>query len=328
MVTAQSTANATTAVAPKATLSLTCTGCGAIVDVEEGVRTTACIYCATPGVVEKPRRAGVPEPVFVLPFVVGKDIALKALAQWRKSRSIFARSAIRSLKAVGVAVESMRGVYVPAYLYSCVATSSYHAKIGENYTTTETYTTTVNGRRVTRTRTVVKTEWRDLSGTHASYINDVIVTASKGIPNDELERIEPFDLRGLRRMDPSVTVGWIAEEASLDSKECLEMARKEALAEVGGKLSKFMPGDTHSGLTFTTHFDREGADLMLVPCWVLALRWHPQKPALRILINGESAVVGGDAPLSPIKITITVVTGLLVAGVVGYLVYAKQQGWW
>jgi hypothetical protein len=310
------------------TLSLSCTGCGAVVDVEAGQRTTACIYCATPGVVEKPRRAGVPEPVFVLPFVVGREVALKALAQWRKSRNIFARSAIRSLKAVGVAVESMRGVYVPAYLYSCVATSNYQARIGENYTETETYTTTVNGKSVTRTRTVVKTEWRDLSGTHARYVNDVVVTASKGIPNSELDRIEPFDLRGLRRMDPSVLPGWIAEEASLDAAECMEMARKEALAEVGASLSKFMPGDTHAGLTFNTHFDREGADLVMVPIWVLALRWHPQKPALRILINGESALVGGDAPLSPIKIAVTVVTGLAVAGLIGYLVYAKQRGWW
>jgi hypothetical protein len=319
---------AAAALIPKPTTSLTCVGCGAIVDVEEGVRTTACIYCATPGVVEKPRRAGVPEPAFVLPFVVGKDAALKALSQWRKSRSIFARSAIRSLKAVGVAVESMRGVYVPTYLYSCVATSSYHAKIGENYTVTETYTTTVNGKTVTRTRTVVKTEWRDLSGTHARYVSDVIVTASKGIPNDELERIEPFDLKGLRRMDPSVLPGWIAEEASLEANACMEMARKEAVAAVGSSLSKFMPGDTHQSLTFTTHFDREGADLVLVPIWVLALRWHPQKPALRILINGESAVVGGDTPLSPVKIGVTIAVGVVVAAVAGYLAYAKSQGWW
>ena len=316
------------ALAHPPTRSLTCTGCGAVVDVAEGGRTTACIYCDTPGVVERPRRADVPEPAFVLPFVVGKDAALQALSAWRKSRNIFVRSAVRSLKAAQVAVESMRGVYVPTYLYSCVATSSYRARIGENYTTTETYTTTVNGKTVTRTRTVVKTEWRDLAGTHARYVSDVVVTASKGIPNDELERIEPFDLRGLRRMDPSVLPGWIAEEASLEAQECMELARKEAMGEVGRSLGKFMPGDTHAGLTFETHFDREGADLVLVPIWVLALRWHPQKPAIRILINGENAKVGGDAPLSPLKIALTVVAVLAVLGVGGYLVYAKQRGWW
>lgn len=320
-----------TALARAPTLSLTCTGCGAVVDVEEGLRTAACIYCDTPGVVEKPRRASVPEPAFVLPFVVGKEQALKALLQWKKTRSIFCRSVIRSTATNAknaTKIESMRGVYVPAYLYSCVATSDYSAKIGENYTVTETYTTTVNGKRVTRTRTVTKTEWRDLSGTHARYVSDVVVTASKGIPNRELERIEPFDLRGLRRMDPSVLPGWIAEEASLQADACMELARKEATEAVAASLSKFMPGDSHSGLTFKTWFDREGADLVLVPIWVLALRWNDKKPALRVLINGESAVVGGDAPLSPIKITLAVLAAVLVIGGIALAAYGRQHRWW
>ena len=53
------------------------------------------------------------------------------------------------------------------------------AEIGETYT--ETYTTTnAKGQRVTRTRT--KTEWRPLRGEWADYVNDVVVTASRGIP--------------------------------------------------------------------------------------------------------------------------------------------------
>lgn len=307
------------------TLSLTCTGCGAVVEVQAGMRTAACIYCDTPGVVERPRRASVPEPAFVVPFVVGKERALQALAHWKKTRSIFCRSVIRSAAANATKLESMRGVYVPAYLYSCTATTNYSAKIGENYTVQESYTTTVNGKSVTRTRTVVKTEWRDLSGTHARYVSDVVVTASKGIPNDELERIEPFDLRGLRRMDPSVLPGWIAEEASIEASECMQLARKEATAAVGVSLAKFMPGDSHSGLTFQTFFDREGADLVLVPIWVLALRWNDKKPALRILVNGESAVVGGDAPLSPTKIALAVLAALLVIGGIALVVYGRQH---
>jgi predicted nucleic acid-binding Zn ribbon protein len=319
---------ATTAVERAPTLSLSCTGCGAIVDVEQGMRTAACVYCDTPGVIEKPRGSSVPEPTFVLPFIVGKDQALKALAHWKKTRSIFCRSAIRSAAASATTVESMRGIYVPAYLYSCVATSSYSAQIGENYTETETYTTTVNGKSVTRTRTVTKTEWRALSGNHQSYVNDVVVTASKGIPNDELERIEPFDLRGLRRMDASVLPGWIAEEASLERDACLQLARQEAVDEVKAALEKFMPGDSHNSLTSSTSFDREGADLVLVPIWVLALRWSNQHPVLRILINGESGRAGGDAPLSPLKITLAIVAALAAIGAGVLVWYGRQRHWW
>ena len=89
-----------------------------------------------------------------------------------------------------------------------------------------------------------------------------------------------------------------------------------------------MPGDSHSGLNFKTWFDREGVDLVLVPMWVLALRWNDKKPALRILINGESAKAGGDAPLSPIKIALAVLAGVLVVGGIALAVYGRQHRWW
>jgi len=172
-------------------------------------------------------------------------------------------------------------------------------------------------------------DWRSLSGNHARYVTDVVVTASKGIPNRELERIEPFDMKCLRKMDESVLPGWICEEPSLGMNECLEMARKEAMEHVEKSLKDFMPGDTHRGLTWHTHFEREGVDLVLVPVWVTAVRYDPQKPAIRVLVNGQTAKAGGDAPLSPIKIAIAVVLGLLVAGAAyGLYVIGHKKGWW
>lgn len=303
--------------------SLSCLGCGAVIEVEQGQRTATCIYCMTPGVVEKPASSTAPDPTFVMPFVVAKDAAVAAMNQWKKTRSIFAKSSIKSATITG-----MRGVYVPAYLYSCVATSSYSAEIGEDYQETETYQTTENGKSVTRTRTVTKTEWRSLSGTHARYVTDVVVTASKGVPNRELERVEPFDMRALRKMDESVLPGWIAEEPSLLLAECLELARKEALDEVGESLKKFMPGDHQRGLTWQTWFDREGAELVLVPVWVLAVKYEEGKAAIRVLINGQTGKAGGDAPLSPLKIALAVIAGVLVVGGIATAWYGRQHRWW
>ena len=322
MTTTRATA---TAMTPAPTTSLSCLGCGAVITVEQGQRTVTCIYCMTPGVVEKPASGNnnVPEPAFVMPFIVAKDAAVLAMNAWKRSRSVFAKSSIKTAK-----LESMRGVYVPAYLYSCVATSSYSADIGEDYQETETYSTTENGKSVTRTRTVTKTEWRSLSGTHARYVTDVVVTASKGVPNRELERVEPFDMRALRKMDASVLPGWIAEEPSMVLAECLELARKEALDEVGASLKKFMPGDHQRDLKWQTWFDREGAELVLVPIWVLAVRYEEGKAALRVLINGQTGKAGGDAPLSPVKIALAVIAGVLVVGGGVLAWYGRQRRWW
>ena len=80
-----------------------------------------------------------------------------------------------------------RGVYLLPTFTMPLQNQPIDADIGENYTETETYTTTdKDGKTVTRTRTVVKTEWRKLQGRHVSYILDVVVTASKGVSNPAL----------------------------------------------------------------------------------------------------------------------------------------------
>ncbi|RYE95025.1 MAG: hypothetical protein EOO75_00370, partial [Myxococcales bacterium] len=122
----------------------------------------------------------------------------------------------------------MQGVYVPAYLYAAAAHSTYQVSIGEDYTETEHYTeTNAKGETEQKTRTVTRTEWCPLAGQHASYVMDVLVTASRGLRNDELEAIEPFDLRQMRRHDDALVAGWMAETPTVSLEQCLQTARAE-----------------------------------------------------------------------------------------------------
>lgn len=289
-------------------MHLDCQACGASLELEASARTATCPYCASPSVVERPPSADRPSPTFALGFTVTRDNAVARVRAWLGSRSIFTRFA-------SAAIEALRGVYVPAYLYSAHARSSYRARIGENYTVTETYTTRdAKGNTVVRTRQVTKTEWRSLEGPHAAYVSDVLVTASRGIGNAELEALEPFDLRRMRRYDPAILAGWYAEDPTRSVAECTELARGEAVASVGSRLGAFMPGDSHADLQYQTWIEQESADLALVPVWVMAIRWDPKAPPVRVLVNGQTGKLLGKAPLSWIKITLAV---LLVLGFFG-----------
>ena len=148
-----------------------CGQCGASLAFE-GVRTARCPYCDSPNFVERPPAQGQPDPQFVIAFVGDAEVARRTLARWLGSRTMFADSSLRR-----ATVEDLRGIYVPSYLYSAVAKTTYTAQIGENYTETETYTETENGKTVTKTRTVTRTEYRPLAGQHISYVNDVLVSA-------------------------------------------------------------------------------------------------------------------------------------------------------
>jgi hypothetical protein len=200
-------------------------------------------------------------------------------------------------------------VYLPAYLFTAEAHVDYDAQIGENYTVTETYTDS-NGK--TRTRTKTKTEWRSLSGSWAAYIDDLLVTASRGLPNAELEAVEPFDLRALRRTTPKILSGWIAEDPSMAPGHCQQLAHQEAVAAVGRRLASFMPGDKHRDLRYQTRLAREDLELLLLPVWVLAVRYDPEKPPVRLVINGQTRKLFGRPPRSWQKITLAIVIPILL----------------
>lgn len=291
-------------------MHLQCGNCGAELVVDGTQRTATCPYCASPSVIERPASHERPAPTFSLGFALDGERARAAVRRWQTSRGFFADSGIASAE-----IDAIRGIYVPAYLYSAFARSSYSAEIGENYQETQTYTTMVNGKMQVRTRTVTKTEWRSLAGAHAAYVLDVIVTASRALGNPELERLEPFDLRALRRYTPALLSGWIAEEPTLGPAECLHLARGEANGRIGQMLNAFMPGDSHRGLTYSFQLEHETADLVHVPVWVLAVRHHPEKPPLRVLVNGQTGLVFGVAPRSWWKIAlVALVVVLALAG--------------
>lgn len=306
------------AIASNQVLIVSCQNCGATLEIAPHQRTTKCFYCASPSVVERPPSPERPTPVFGLGFVVTPERALSIANGWVK-KPLLAPEAFRRTE-----VREIRGLYMPAYLYSAAVYSTYNASIGENYT--ETYTTTDHkGRTVTRTRT--RTEWRNLSGHHATYVADRIVTASRGIPNHELEAIEPYDIRALHRYSPELVSGWISEEPSLTVAECLQMARGEAMREIGVQLGHFMPGDKHRGLSYQSRMEQEHVALSLLPVWVLPVRYAADKPIVRLLVNGQTGKVYGKPPRSWLKVALLVALGLtLLGGLIGGVLLAAYLG--
>lgn len=302
-----------------ASTTYSCNQCGASLAFE-GVRTATCPYCASPNFVERPPSANQPNPTFCLPFIGDATWARARLDRWLGSRTMFADSALKR-----ASVEDMRGVYLPAYLYSAVARTDYTAQIGEHYTETETYTTTDSqGKTTTQTRTVTRTEYRPLAGRHIGYVTDVIVSASAGLPNDELQRVEPFDMKQLRRFSHEFVAGWIHEEFSRTPEDCKAMSRSEAVDEVGARLRKFMPGDSYSDLAWRTTVEWEALDPVLVPVWVFAVRYRQDKPVLRVVINGQTGQIGGKVPLAWWKIALAIVVA--VAVIVAIVILMNQGG--
>lgn len=286
-----------------AALRLTCEACGAAVTAEAGQRTATCSFCASPSVVLRPEDPSRPDPVFALGFAIPREQVESSVRAWLKRRTFFARSGVRAAR-----VEDVRGVYVPTYLYGALARSIFEAEIGEVYQVRR-------GKNGTRQ----EIEWYPLQGARAAYVSDLLVSASHGIDNQDLEKLEPFDLRDLRRYAPAMVSGWIAEDATRPHAECLALARTEVEARVAREIGGFLPGDRQRHLRHSTRLEREELDLMLVPIWVLAIRYDVAQPPFRLLVNGQTGAIVGKVPLSIVKIVLAVLGALAVVGLVGLL---------
>jgi hypothetical protein len=281
-------------------VEVSCRSCGATLLFEETERSIRCPYCDSPSVVDRPATPDRPDPVFALGFAISRDDAAARMRRWIQGR----RMGPFGLKKK--TAENVRGVYLPTYLYSASAHTTYSASIAEHYKDEDRQK---------------RTEYRDLEGRHAAYVADILVTASRGIPNDEVEGIEPFDLGALLRYTPALVSGWMAEEPSLAREECRELARAEARGRVGQLLRGFLPGDGVRSLRHHTLLRDESTDLTLVPVWVFAIRYDEEKPPIRVLVNGQTGKAWGKVPFSWAKL------GLLVLGALALIGVARLIGW-
>ncbi|HET6880075.1 MAG TPA: zinc ribbon domain-containing protein [Pirellulales bacterium] len=290
-----------------------CESCGAETVIPADTRSFTCPFCDSNYVIELAEAATQRQPPeFVIGFAVVPDDALEIFRRWLIGGNWF-----RPGDLVRSRVEDkLRGVYLPFWSFSMLAESKWSAKIGEYWYRSETYTEVENGKTVTKTRTVQETEWWPLSGKHHEYYSGYLVSASRGLPQADAERIKPFQLAALKRYQPAFLAGWSSEEYSVEREQALSVCQQEFQRREERHVAGFLPGDTHAGLKVQTAFSQINSDLVLLPVYLLSYRYRNR--VFRFLVNGQTGRCTGDKPLSARRIAAVVIAAVvLVAAVVG-----------
>ncbi len=283
--------------------------------MEEDRRSYICAFCGSTYVVEfSPDETGRQEPEFVIGFGVTLEEAKAKFRRWLHDNGWFRPGDLSRSEIV----EQLRGVYLPFWSFSMLAESDWSARIGEYWYTTETYTTRVKGKTVTRTRRVRYTEWWNLDGRHHEYHSGYLVSGSRGLPQEQADRVQPFQLAGLKRYAPYFLAGWLSEEYSVERDDALARCKNEFLKREYRLVAAHLPGDTHSDLRVNTRFSDVNSDLILLPVYLLTYRYDDK--TYRFLLNGQTGKAAGDKPLSPIKIGISIGIALIVLLIVAMLV--------
>ena len=217
-------------------------------------------------------------------------------------------------------------MYIPFWHFSMIAVSHWSAQIGEYWYRTETYTVkNAEGKSETRTRTIQETEWWPLSGIYRKYYSGFMVSASRGLPQQEALAIQPYRLNTMMRYRPMYLAGWMSEEYSVSRESALAVTQQEFRNRERDAISNFLPGDVQSGLSVQTDLDVGGSDLILLPVHVLSYRYNNK--VYRFLVNGQTGKVVGEKPWSSSRIAaVAIAVAILFLIFIGLIFVLNHPG--
>jgi LSD1 subclass zinc finger protein len=291
-----------------------CNDCGATVNVTPGEQTAKCAFCGSQKVLAQEAAGTAIRPESMVPFKVDKSGANKKFEEW--IGGLWFRP--NDLKKMAK-LQEMGGVYIPFWTFDSWVRSDWTAEAGYHYYETEYYTD-ANGNR--QSRQVQRTRWQFASGWRTDFFDDVLVCASKGLPQDLVSKFQTFDTKQLTPYRPEFLAGWRAESYAIDLMPAWGSAQTSMAATQTGRCGSDVPGDTHRNLSVNNQFSAVTFKHVLLPIWIAAYRYN-NKP-YQFLVNGQTGEVVGLAPWSFWKIFFAVLGGIaLVTAIV--LIYNYTQ---
>ena len=287
----------------------TCTNCGAQVEFDPELHALECPFCATPVVADTGVHRHI-KPRGVVPFALDERAARQAMTLWLGGLW-FAPGGLKEYARKG---RRMKGIYVPYWTFDADTASRYTGERGTAYY--ETRTVMRDGKRVQQR--VRKIRWAPASGRVARFFDDVLVLASRSLPKPFTDALEPWDLAALEPYRPEFLAGFRAEGYQVELAEGFEEARarmdmvirRDVAFDIGGDAQRIHAIQTELGDVTFKH--------ILLPVWLAAYKYRGE--TYRFVVNGQTGRVQGERPWSVWKIAMAVLAGLLLAGILGFLV--------
>lgn len=292
-------------------LLVRCDGCGAEQTMREKVVAAECVFCGK-AIVAQAHSKRLIKPQSLLPFKVTQAQAIDLHKRWIASLW-FAPNALKR-KADQ---QKIFGSYCPAWTYDTDTTTPYRGQRGEYYYETQRYTTVVNGKTVTRTRQVRRIRWYPASGTILHLFDDVLVLATTSLPRGYGEALEPWDLGNLVPFDERYLSGFVAEAYDVDLPQGWQTAQQIIDSRIRSMIRRDIGGDEQRIDWYQTRHNRMTFKHVLLPVWISAYTYRER--TFQFLVNGRTGEVQGERPYSALKITMFVLTILVLVGGAVYL---------
>ncbi len=285
--------------------TIQCPSCGAEFSFKQNEHAGNCLYCETP-IIAGTEHARFIEPRSLLPFTIQKQQAIEIYNKWIGSRW-FAPSALKNHSKRN---DKLIGIFLPYWTYDSQTDNQYRGQRGITYYDRQVYSTVVNGRSVTKVRTVARIRWTPVSGRVNLHFDDVLIGATKTLPKTIVNHLHPWDLDKLVPYSEKYISGFRSElyqvtvdQGFLQAENIMEHKIRQSIRyDIGGDHQRISAVDTQHSDTRFKH--------VLLPVWSAAFKYHGK--IYRYVINGRNGTIQGERPYSFIKIALALLAIIVI----------------
>lgn len=291
---------------------LKCTSCGAETTVDANIISTECAFCGTPLVKDQTQIKKVITPSAVVPFKINQKQSVESFNKWLKKLWFLPNKARQYARP-----DKFQGVYAPYWTYDAATYTHYQGQRGDAYYRTESYRDSDGS---TKTREVREIRWSNVSGNVSDYFDDLLIVASKSLPEKYVKRLSKWNLSELQSYDKRFLSGFKAESYNKDVREGYEEAKVIMDGTIESHIRQDIGGDEQRVLSKSVQYNNVTFKHILLPLWLSTYRYNEK--VYRFVVNGQSGEVKGERPVSAIKVILFVL--LIIAIIVG-IVYLTQS---
>jgi predicted RNA-binding Zn-ribbon protein involved in translation (DUF1610 family) len=296
-----------------------CQSCGAGFKFNGSQHAGECPFCGTP-IVSATGEVRPITPKSLLPFKIDERQAKHQFRRWLQGLW-FAPNKVKKYTDDDA---KLKGIYLPYWTFDSETETDYSGARGDVYYVTEQVQAVRNGQVVNETRQVPQIQWTPVQGRVARFFDDVLVGASKSLPRQILDCLEPWDMNDLVPYNEDYLRGFSSEYYQVDLSQGFDAAKRKMESVINQDIAFDIGGDQQRIDRFNTRHDRTTYKHCLLPVWSAAFRY--QQKAYHFIINGRTGQVQGERPYSYWKISIAVLAGALCLAGLLYVMQTANTG--
>lgn len=284
-----------------------CDSCGASFSFDPDKHAGSCPFCGQ-SIVTDTGSQRVIKPAALMPFAIDGREARDQLGRWLKGLWF----APNKLKDYARQDGKLAGVYLPYWTFDSFTKTEYSGQRGDVYHETVRVRVVVNGKPTIQTKSVPKVRWRPAQGRVSRHFDDVLVLASKSLPSWITDKLEPWDLTGLKPYAPQFITGFQAEAYQVELADGLDVANDKMKQRIAADVRMDIGGDMQKIHRMEIRHSDQTYKHILLPLWLGAFNFSGK--TFRVAINGRNGEVQGERPYSWIKIALAILIGAIVVG--------------